>query len=201
MSDLVSAFVFLESSLPYHEARLLLLIKAFKVEHTDEAIEGMTKLAKLDFLLRYPTVLERSLATKHKAPGSADVQDHERLSVESQMVRYRYGPWDHRYRSILNSLIARGLVWVTLQDRTWRMGITPKGSHVASLLAANSHYEIIAKRAEVLKRYFDMKGTHLMRFIYKQFPEITSLRMDEAIDHAHSVSQSDADLHEEDRED
>ena len=43
-----------------HLARLLILIKSLAGEKYLE-IKGITKLVKLDFLLRYPTVLEYAL--------------------------------------------------------------------------------------------------------------------------------------------
>ena len=43
-----------------HLARLLILVDAFE-EADKPAIEGITKLAKLDFLLRYPTYFERAV--------------------------------------------------------------------------------------------------------------------------------------------
>ena len=45
---------------PEAEGRLLLLIDAFT--GATRSLEGRTKLAKLDFLLRYPNYLRRALA-------------------------------------------------------------------------------------------------------------------------------------------
>ena len=68
-------------------------------------MEGLTKLAKLDFLLRYPVMLERAVVAKGHSTRDVHLKDHERLSVESQMVRD--SPWDHRYRELLNILIGK----------------------------------------------------------------------------------------------
>jgi hypothetical protein len=53
-------------------------------------------------------MLERALKAKGRSTREVQVEDHERQSVESEMVRYRFGPWDHRYRLFLNILIAEG---------------------------------------------------------------------------------------------
>jgi hypothetical protein len=45
-----------------HTARLLLLMAAHASDK-GRSIEGLTKLAKLDFLLRYPNCLERALTS------------------------------------------------------------------------------------------------------------------------------------------
>ncbi|MEG1452058.1 hypothetical protein [Brevundimonas sp.] len=45
-----------------HLMRLLILLRcADKRGRTPKPVEGITKLAKLDFLLRYPVYLERAL--------------------------------------------------------------------------------------------------------------------------------------------
>src|SRR6266480_7920176 len=57
---------------PLGEGRLLILIDAFT--SSSKSLEGRTKLAKLDFLLRYPAHLERALAVR----GSTEISvSHE----------------------------------------------------------------------------------------------------------------------------
>ena len=90
-----------------HIARLLLLMAA-RAGEKRHSIEGLTKLAKLDFLLRYPNSLERALKAAGKKPEKAEVADFERTTIESKMVRFRYGPWDHRYRRWVALMAARG---------------------------------------------------------------------------------------------
>src|ERR1700730_1830995 len=91
-----------------HLGRLLLLLNAFdRGEAGRPAIEGITKLAKLDFLLRYPTYFERAMLVRKVNPKRIPIEDYERKTVEAQMVRYRFGPWDHRYRRFLNIMAAK----------------------------------------------------------------------------------------------
>jgi hypothetical protein len=163
-----------------HLARLLILIGAF--EETDKpAIEGITKLAKLDFLLRYPTYFERAIKKRGGSVASAPVADYERGTVEAQMVRYRFGPWDHRMRRFLNLLAARGLVQISIKGRTVLISLTEVGKRIAAQLADRVEYHLIAGRARVLKRRLDIGATQLMNFIYETFPEIGSLDFDETI--------------------
>ena len=89
--DIVKTIADLDQSPELHAARLLLLLDAFAEDGQCGAIEGLTKLAKLDFLLRYPVMLERALEAKGYSIRDVQLEDHERLSVESQMVRYRLG--------------------------------------------------------------------------------------------------------------
>lgn len=174
----------LEDDDDLHEARLLLLLKAFVGESGDDAVEGLTKLAKLDFLLRYPTYLERALEKRPDGkPDKAEVKDHERKSVESSMVRFKYGPWDHRYRRFLNLLVGKRLAKVTTEGRKITIGLTDRGIEVANQLASDDANRDIVARARLLKRHFDLSATNLMKFIYDTFPEIGTLRLGTEIGH------------------
>jgi hypothetical protein len=175
--SLLSAATKVEMDDAFHLSRLLLLLNAFAGRNRDEAIEGITKLAKLDFLLRYPSCLERALVAKRVNPQSAGVKDFERNSVESQMVRFKYGPWDFRYRRFLNILVGKNLAHVYLHGRTVHLGITPNGRAVAERLAEHSEFEELKDRTRLLKTHFDLSASTLVKFIYDTFPEIGTLRL------------------------
>jgi hypothetical protein len=179
--DIVEAIADLDVAPELHAARLLLLLKAFDGDDGEGAVEGMTKLAKLDFLLRYPVMLDRALRAKGRTVRDVRLEDHEQQSVESEMVRYRFGPWDHRYRELLNILVAKGLATVSVQGRTVVIAITAAGRTLADQLAQDEVFEPYVRRSAILKRHFDLTATNLMRFIYDTFPEIVSLRSNEAI--------------------
>lgn len=162
-------------------ARLLLLIDSFAGSDGAGSIGGLTKLAKLDFLLRYPVMLERALTAKKRSTHRVQVLDHERSSVESEMVRYRFGPWDHRYRALLNTLVAKGLVSVRVDGRKVTIGSTEKGRALAQQLSQDELFEPYVRRSDILKKNFDVTATNLMRFIYDTFPEVVSLRSNKPI--------------------
>ncbi len=148
----------------------------------DQPIEGLTKLAKLDFLLRYPAFLERALKARNISEDKASVEDFERNSVEAHMVRYRYGPWDHRYRRLITTLVGLGLVEVETNKRTIMIRLTPAGRESAERIANDPAYSIISKRAGLLQKHLNMGATALMEFVYSTFPEIVSLRLGEKIE-------------------
>jgi len=173
----------LEAVPELHCARLLILLQAFSGEDGKQEIEGLTKLAKLDFFLRYPLMLEKGLAARRVSPKAAEVQPYEKDSVESKMVRYRYGPWDHRYWQFLALLQAKGLLNVYRKGLGRIFSLTEKGRLIAKTLAAKKEYAIVARRARVLKRSFDMSATKIMRFVYATFPEIGSLQINREINH------------------
>lgn len=179
--DLVETIADLDSKPELHAARLLILISAFSGSDHTGAIEGLTKLAKLDFLLRYPVMLERALSAKGRSTRDVELEDYERLSVESQMVRYRFGPWDHRYREFLNILVGKGLVKVSVEGRKVVIALTDHGKVLAEKLGMDLEFKNYSRRSVILKRHFDVQGTTLMRFIYDTFPEVVSLRSNEVI--------------------
>ena len=180
--DVLESLGLLEGSDELHESRLLLLLAAFAKGKDAHGIAGLTKLAKLDFLLRYPVLLERALSAKGRSTQSVELQEYERESVESRMVRYRFGPWDHRYRRFLNLLAAKNLIHVDIASRPIQIIPTKDGLKLAQELSESDAFKDIARRAGALKTHFDVRGTHLMRFIYDTFPEVVSLKSNEAID-------------------
>jgi len=179
---LFEATVALETSDAFHMSRLLLLVDAFSGQDQIGSVQGITKLAKLDFLLRYPSNLERALVARNVKTELAAVKDYERHSVESSMVRFRYGPWDFRYRRLLNLLVAKGLIHLHVSGRTVHVSATGQGHRIASKFSQADEFSDLVARVKLLKTHFDMGGTTLMRFIYQTFPELTNLRYGTQID-------------------
>ena len=127
----------LEGNDDLHIGRLLLLLRAFAGRKGTGTVDGLTKLAKLDFLLRYPVYLERALPRRNAESDvpAVEVQEHERKSIESSMIRFKYGPWDPRYRRFLNLMIAKGMVDVVVEGKTYRIGLTERGLDVSKSLS------------------------------------------------------------------
>ncbi|MFC7367459.1 hypothetical protein [Vreelandella zhaodongensis] len=179
--DLVNFIAQLDEEPELHAIRLLILISAFSDSNHSSSIGGFTKLAKLDFLLRYPVMLERALEAKGSSVKSVEIKEHELNSVESQMVRYRFGPWDHKYRGLLNILVAKSLVEINVEGRKVLISLTDAGENLALELREMEEFKDYARRSDILKRNFDLKATNLMNFIYKNFPEVISLRSNQRI--------------------
>jgi hypothetical protein len=154
------------------EARLLLLIDAFS--RPDRALQGRTKLAKLDFLLRYPHYLRRALLVRR--PGVAPEAEPGSPDLETRMVRYRYGPWDPAYYALLGSLIGRGLVVVVPETRGLGFRTTERGSQLAARLGDDPAWASVAQRCKLLRDNFDLTGNTLKTFIYSHFPEVVGAR-------------------------
>jgi hypothetical protein len=162
--DLVEIVTSLDRDEHIHIARILVLIKAFSRAEAP-AIEGITKLAKLDFLLRYPSCLEKALKARNVPVKNIPVDDFERLTIEARMIRYRYGPWDHRYRRFLNILVARRLITVRTDGRTIQIDLTEPGAALADKLVASEGFSRVYQRAVLLRKHLDLKARALMEFV------------------------------------
>lgn len=174
--ELVNALADTELDDNLHLARILMLLKAHS-GRSNKPIEGVTKLAKLDFLLRYPNCLERALIANGKSTEKAKILSFERSTIESKMIRFRYGPWDHRYRRWIALLVSKGLVHAGVEGRTVKLWITDRGKDVADDLKEASELETLALRAKLVSTNFGaMSGSALKDFVYRTFPEITDMR-------------------------
>ncbi len=175
--DLFQIFKELDKNEDIHLGRLLILINAFSEEDNSKKIEGLTKLAKLDFLLRYPNYLEIALRERGRKKFDLQIKEYERTSVESKMVRYKYGPWDFRYRKFINLLIGKGLVEYEQKGKTINIGITKRGKDITNSLIESKLFDSVNIRANLIRKNFDIGASALMRFIYSTFPEIGDLKM------------------------
>lgn len=166
-----------------HLMRLLVLLRcADKRGKTPKPVEGITKLAKLDFLLRYPIYLERALVARGKSPDAVHLSPRERTTVETRMIRFRYGPWDGRYRRWLSLLSARGLVILSLSGRKIEIGLTDAGRAVADDFAQRPLFADLAERGTlVIKTVGDMSAMKLKDFVYEIVPEITGMKWGQEI--------------------
>ena len=147
--------------LEFHAARLLLL---FRLCGTKNRIEGLTKMAKLDFFVRYPEFFER--ASAHLRKGLA----HRNRAVESSMVRHHYGPWDKRYYHVLAYLEGKGLLTVNKTGVTFLFELTPLGRSAADALTGTDAFRTLTEQMKAVKKVLGNKnGSALKTLIYELF--------------------------------
>lgn len=164
-----------DNILEFHAARLILLLHCCGVKGR---IDGLTKLAKLDFFVRYPKFFERAC----EALGAPSLQ--VLADVESVMVRHHYGPWDHRYYHVLAYIESRDLVIVSREGaRAYRFQLTVTGKQVAERLAeVPSFQEMGALMARVRGVLGKQSGMALKELIYRLFErEVAARNLGEVI--------------------
>lgn len=168
----------LRDDLAYHQARILLLVTSVAASQGHaRKLDGLTKLAKLDFLTRYPTyasqVLDDIRADDKRLHLSVYNQEHPG-DVEAPMIRYKYGPWDDRYYAIIGALVGRGLLkYVRGRKGSVALAPTPSGKAEASLLAASYEWHVTADRClAVAEASQGMTGSALKDRIYSRLPNL-----------------------------
>ncbi len=166
----------IEHSDDFHIARLILLLKA-AAGRNDKPVQGIMKLAKMDFLLRYPTCLVRALKAIGKEAAAQEIPEEERNTIEARMIRFRFGPWDKRYRRWIGLLVAKGLAHTYLEGRTVKVKLTPAGIKVAEQLSNLDEFRSIASRSQIVASAVGgYSATKLKNFIYEVFPEIVDMQ-------------------------
>ena len=166
----------IEHSDEFHIARLILLLKA-AAGRSDKPVHGIMKLAKMDFLLRYPNCLVRALKAIGKETKAQEIPSEELNTIEARMIRFRYGPWDKRYRRWIGLLAAKGLAYTYLEGRTVNVKLTDAGSVVAAQLSELAEFRTIANRSQLIASAVgSYSATRLKDFIYNVFPEIVDMR-------------------------
>ncbi|MGW3882847.1 hypothetical protein ACWEC4_22405 [Streptomyces sp. NPDC005055] len=86
------------------------------------------------------------------------------------MTRYKYGPWDQRYYSILGSLAARDLITYAGGDRT-EFRVTASGAEAVAALSETPDWVLVSQRTALLKKHFDKSGAALKNLIYERLPD------------------------------
>jgi hypothetical protein len=154
--------------LEFHAARLLMLLKLCGVAGR---IDGLTKLAKLDFFVRYPQFFE---AVSRKLGEEAEPKTS---CVESSMIRYHYGPWDKRYYHVLAYLRAKGLVTVNREGKAYQFKLTDTGKGVAESLAKRPAFASLAAQMARVKMVLGSKaGSTLKNLVYETFDKEVAQR-------------------------
>jgi DNA-binding PadR family transcriptional regulator len=170
-----------DNILEFHAARLLLLMN---ICGTANRIDGLTKMAKLDFFTRYPDFFDVArAATTSKDTTSEIAEDRGIDTVESAMVRHHYGPWDKRYYHVLAHLESKGLISVSKVKSTYRISLTELGAERAKRLAERPSFGPLVAHMKNVKSVFGKKsGTALKDLIYRVFDkEVGKQTMGKAI--------------------
>lgn len=159
----------------FHAARLLLLL-AFC--GANGHIDGLTKLAKLDFFVRYPQFFNRVCSfLGQPARSFTEI-------IESRMIRYRYGPWDKRYYDLLSYLRSKDLILVVKDKKgAFRFQLTESGKETATKIAEKSDFTSMIEQMKKVKKTLGAKsGSALKKLIYEVFEEeVAQKPLDEVI--------------------
>jgi hypothetical protein len=164
--------------LAYHQARILLLVNAVAAEPGhNRKLDGLTKLAKLDFLVRYPALASIVLDELRPDDERMHVDEHELAApteVDDPMTRYKYGPWDDRYYPVVGALVSRGLIrYVRGRQGSVALTATPAGKRLAAELAVDQVWSDVADRCvAVAQASAGMSGNAVKERIYDRLADL-----------------------------
>lgn len=163
-----------DDSIEFHAGRLLMLLMFCGLDLPGKrAIRGRTKLAKLDFLLRYPSYLYRALESHGRNDLAKLFEESEIHSIEASMIRYKYGPWDSRYYDVFAYLSAKGLLEVVPKAGVDLFILTEQGESAVTALLQDTAFQKLKDRCMIVRKVFGRwSGETLKIFIYRSFPEI-----------------------------
>ena len=160
--------------LAYHQARVLLLVDAVAATQGHSGkVDGLTKLAKLDFLLRYPALAPAVLDGLDPADPRLRLSGEDQAEpahVEAPMTRYKYGPWDDRYYPVIGALVGRGLLRYT-RGRRGSVALAPSasGRALARQMAAAREWADVADRSRAIAEASSgLSGNALKDLIYQR---------------------------------
>lgn len=173
--EVLSAMV---DDLAYHQGRVLLLVRAVAEEPGNAGkLDGLTKLAKLDFLVRYPALapvildeLEESDPDLHI--DAADLRDP--TAVADPMTRYKYGPWDDKYYPVVGALVSRGLLkYARGRQGSVALAPTAAGRALADDLSTDASWQTVNDQCRAVARAAaGLTGNALKVRIYERLADL-----------------------------
>ncbi|MCO5293475.1 MAG: hypothetical protein M9882_01020 [Homoserinimonas sp.] len=127
-----------------HLARVLILLAALERSNQSTTV---AKVLYLDFLLRYPVLLEKiaraiGLATLEAISISAG----ETEAISSHTMRYKFNPDQRRYTVLLGALVGMRLVVATDDG----FHVTETGDTTLHILTSDASWASVPNRAEVV---------------------------------------------------
>jgi hypothetical protein len=164
-----SAPLVADDVIEFHGARLLLLLGI--CGGSSGTITGLTKMAKLDFFVRYPDFFDAVV------PEADRVGTDRKAAVEAAMVRHHYGPWDKRYYHVIAFLEARGLIAVRKTGKSVRISLTKLGKAAVQRLSGEATFAGLRRQIDAVARQFGNKtGNQLKDLIYTTFTDEVTRR-------------------------
>jgi hypothetical protein len=146
-----------------HVARVLLLVDAYTTPSS--GLRGWDTLARADFLLRYPTVLEHVLRQRGAdMPLATMPTATEQAAADGMPLRFQFGPWDTRYYPVVARLVGCSLV-VRRHTNTRPMFRVTQTGHDTSDRLDGVGWERDRSRAGLIARHARLSGDALSRLI------------------------------------
>jgi hypothetical protein len=182
-NSLVEIIMSLEENDTSQMVRMLILLDCFSGKKKTGTIEGITKLAIYDFLLKYPIALykmmqyEKELGLNNLPKFDIKLQSYDINSIEAKMMMFNFAPWDYKYRRGVSILTSKQLILLEMDKNKVKISITNKGADVVDKMYSHKTYVDIREKSIIIKRLFGTcSQKKLVNRIYTVFPEILQLK-------------------------
>ncbi|MED1649275.1 hypothetical protein [Bacillus pacificus] len=167
----------------FHAYRILLVIRVCGIVNepyfSKYTIYGRGKFSFYDFLIRYPFYLKRVIEIKKKPKlmDNLKLKFYETERALSPMIKYIRGPWDHRYNSILNYMVAKGLISVHFSNfnkskKAMCLTLTELGIKISGQIIEEE--PVWVERMEIINEIFpkNTANERIEEYIKTYFPSL-----------------------------
>lgn len=149
--SLIEKVISLENHDELHTVRLLILISTLVGKKRETTIQ-ITKLAKLDFILRYPVALYKALNLV--SLKDALITESEKNNIESEMLAFNYSPWSSDFRRLLVLLTSRSLISWSSKGNRIELSLTERGKDFYNEVIRYREFTEIVQQSKSIKTNF-----------------------------------------------
>ncbi|SCY54481.1 hypothetical protein SAMN05720606_10621 [Paenibacillus polysaccharolyticus] len=150
--SLIEKVISLENHDELHTVRLLVLISTIVGKKRETTIQ-ITKLAKLDFILRYPAALYKALDFVNGLKDAL-ITESEKNNIESEMLAFNYSPWSSDFRRLLVLLTSRSLISWSSKGNSIELSLTKQGEDFYNKIIRYQEFSEIIQQSKSIKTNF-----------------------------------------------
>lgn len=153
MRSIVELSIYADSNYDIEILRTLILLYAFKGRNNNGKIEGISRYANLDFLLRYPLTLHKALNILDIKNIELKILPYEAHTIEVSFIKDIYEPFGNNFRKIISILKSKSLIQIYVEKNKTFIGITNSGIDlVNSFQKENDAFKNTFLRANIIKK-------------------------------------------------
>ncbi|MDQ0090114.1 putative type IV restriction endonuclease [Paenibacillus anaericanus] len=171
--SLIEQVIILDERDELHIIRILVLIYTLIGAKKDKVTIELTKLAKMDFLLRYPSALDSALLNLYKQKD-VSITEAEKNNIETNILSFRFSPWSSDFRRLMVLLNAKSLIKWEQRGKYLDIYHTPKGIELFKEVLKFKEFESMIKQSQAIKTNIsNLSGLKLDSLLSKVLTELT----------------------------
>ncbi|MFC3750099.1 hypothetical protein [Paenibacillus sp. GCM10012306] len=171
--SLIEQVIILDERDELHIIRILILIHSLIGNKKDKVTVELTKLAKMDFLLKYPSALDSALTNLNKQKD-VSITEAEKNNIETNILSFRFSPWSSDFRRLMVLLNAKSLIKWERRERYLDIYQTPKGLELYKEVLKYTEFKSMIKQSQAIKTNIsNLSGINLDSLLSKVLTELT----------------------------